>query len=142
MQVSSKRVAAAALALTAAYVGGWALVAPHSFFTSFPLPGRHWISGLPGYNEHLTRDVGGLYLALFTASTWCVLRPRAESFRLVGASWVTFSAPHLVFHAAHLDVFSPGDAAGNVLALAVALLLGLVLLWPDTHLTTRQELKP
>lgn len=120
--------------MTAAYVGGWALVAPHSFFTAFPLPGRHWISSLPSYNEHLTRDVGGLYLALFAASTWCVLRPRAESFRLAGVSWVTFSAPHLAFHAAHLDVFSPGDAAGNVLALAAALFLGLKLLWPDaTH---------
>jgi hypothetical protein len=139
MHVSTKRVAAAALAVTAAYVGVWALLAPHSFFTSFPLPGRHWISALPAYNEHLTRDVGGLYLALFAASTWCVLRPRAESFRLVGVSWVAFSAPHLAFHAAHLDVFSFEDAAGNVLALAVALLLGVVLLWPETTLTSRQE---
>jgi hypothetical protein len=131
MTVSMKRWVAAALAVTAAYVGFWAALAPHSFFTSFPLPGRHWISALPSYNEHLTRDVGELYLALFTASAWCVIRPRSESFRLLGAIWVVFSVPHLIFHARHLTVFSAGDAAGNVLTLTLVALLGVLLLWRD-----------
>jgi hypothetical protein len=139
MTIRTKRMAAAALALTAALAGGWAAVAPRSFFTSFPLPGRRWISALPAYNEHLIRDVGWLYLALFAISAWVVLRPRAESFRIVGAGWVVFGVPHLVFHAEHLDVFSDTDAAGNLLTLGLAVLLGAVLLWPDRSSTETPE---
>ena len=40
-----------------------ALFAPADFFRTFPL-GRGGSQALPPYNEHLTRDVGGLYLAL------------------------------------------------------------------------------
>ena len=130
MSVRTYRVAAALLALTALLVGGWAAVAPHSFFTSFPLPGHAWVSALPSYNEHLTRDVGDLYLGLFTASAWCALRPRQESLRLVGASWLVFSVPHLAFHTEHLDVFSHVDAAGNVVSLAAAVVLAGLLLRP------------
>jgi hypothetical protein len=130
MSISRLRIAAALLALIALFVGGWAAVAPHSFYTSFPLPGHHWIAALPAYNEHLTRDVGGLYLALFVASLWTVLRPRLESFHLVGASWLGFSVPHLAFHATHLEVFSNPDAVGNVLTLTAAVVLAALLLWP------------
>lgn len=128
--IRNRRVAAASLALIALFVGGWASMAPHSFYTSFPLPGRHWIEALPAYNEHLTRDVGGLYLALFIASAWAFLRPQIESLRLVGASWLGFSVPHLAFHAMHLEVFSNADAVGNVVTLGAAVVLAAFLLWP------------
>jgi hypothetical protein len=131
MTIDIRRLAAGGLAITAAFVGGWAVAAPHSFFVSFPLPGHHWVSALPAYNEHLTRDVGGLYLGLFAASAWTALRPRVESFRIVGASWLVFSVPHLLFHAEHLDVFSPGDAIGNALTLGLAVVLGGCLVWPS-----------
>lgn len=133
MSVLAHRICAALLALIALLVGGWAALAPHSFYTSFPLPGHHWVSPLPAYNEHLTRDVGGLYLALFTVSLWSVLRPRAESFRLVGAGWLVFSVAHLAFHAEHLEVFSNADAVGNVLTLSGAVVLAALLLWPAGH---------
>lgn len=59
---------AGVLGLSAVVVGAWAAAAPRSFFSSFPLPGHHWVAPLGPYNEHLTRDVGGLYLALFVVS--------------------------------------------------------------------------
>jgi len=41
---------------------------PRSFYDDFPL-GRGWIAASGGaYNEHLVRDVGGLFLALVIAS--------------------------------------------------------------------------
>lgn len=52
------------LAVPAAYVGGWALLAPRSFFTSFPGLGYHWLVVDGPFNAHLVRDVGALYLAL------------------------------------------------------------------------------
>jgi zinc-binding alcohol dehydrogenase family protein len=55
-----------------------------------------------------------LYLALFAISLWAVLRPRPETFRLVGKAWLVFSIPHLMFHAAHLGLFPAPDAASNV----------------------------
>jgi hypothetical protein len=64
------------------------------------------------------------------SSLWTVLRPRVESFRLVGASWLGFSVPDLAFHATHLDVFSNEDAVGNVVTLGAAVVLAALLLWP------------
>jgi hypothetical protein len=137
VSVVGKRVVAGLLGLIAVVVGAWAAFFPRSFFTAFPLPGHHWVAPLPAYNEHLTRDVGDLYLALFAASLWAVLRPREETFRLVGTCWLVFSVPHLVFHVAHLGVFTGTDAAGNVVALGGAVVLALLLVWPQR----RQEPK-
>jgi hypothetical protein len=119
------------LAAIALFVGAWAAFAPRSFFTSFPLPGHHWIAPLPAYNEHLTRDVGDLYLGLFAISLWAVCRPRQETFRLVGTAWLVFSVPHLAFHAAHLDLFSTPDAVGNAVTLGAAIVLAALLVWPQ-----------
>lgn len=131
MSLSIKRVVAAVLGLSAAFVGAWAAVAPDSFFRSFPLPGRDWVAVLPPYNEHLVRDVGGLYLALFVVSAWTVVRPRHETFAMAGLAWEVFSIPHLVFHARHLGTFSTADAVGNMIALGGTVLLAAVLLVPD-----------
>lgn len=119
------------LGLSAAYVGGWATVAPRSFYGSFPGLGRRWVSMLGPYDGHLVRDVGALYLALMTISVWAMLRPRAETFRLVGLAWEVFSVPHLAFHVAHLKVYGVGDQVGNVVALGGTVVLAAVLLVPQ-----------
>jgi hypothetical protein len=129
--VTARRVVAGLPAAIGLFVGAWAAAAPRSFFTSFPLAGHPWIAPLPAYNEHLTRDVGDLYLALFAISLWAVLRPRPETFRLVGTAWLVFSVPHLVFHAAHLGLFSTPDAVGNVVTLGGAVVLAVLLMWPQ-----------
>jgi hypothetical protein len=130
MSVRSKQVVVAVLALSAAFVGGYAEFLPHRFFLSFPGFGHHWIAGFGPYNEHLTRDVGSLYLALLAASVWALLRPRAETFALVGTTWLVFSVPHLLFHTAHLDMFSTSDKVGNLVALGGTVLLAALLLAP------------
>jgi hypothetical protein len=121
---------AGVLAASAAYVGGWAMVAPRSFYDSFPGPGQHGVSPTGPYNEHLVRAVGGLYLALMVISIWTMLRPARDVARVVGLAWLIFSIPHLIFHLNHLDGLSTtaqfgeiGSLAGTVL-LAGALLLG------------------
>lgn len=130
---------AAVLGASAATVGGWAQFAPRSWYDSFPLPGRHWVSLLGPFNEHLARDVGGLYLALLTISFWAVLRPRPETLRLTGAAWLVFSVPHLVFHLLHLEMFPPPDRIANVVALGGTVLLAGVLLLPSARSRRGQE---
>lgn len=128
-----KKIATAVLALCALDVGLWASIAPRSFFTSFPAPGHHWVDGLGPYNEHLVRDVGGLYLALALLSLWALVRP--ELTTSCGAAWIAFNAPHLAFHLRHFDVLSTVDKVGNVVGLGASLLLAIVLVLP----TRRRE---
>jgi hypothetical protein len=130
MSIHSKQVSAAVLALSAAVVGMWASLAPRSFFRSFPLPGHHWVAVLGPYNEHLTRDVGGLYLALLVISVWAALRPDPEILRMTGAAWLAFSLPHLTFHLFHLDMYRPADKAGNIVTLGGSVILAAILLLP------------
>lgn len=118
------------LAISAAYVGLWASIAPHSFYRSFPMPGHHWVSTAGPYDEHLVRDVGGLYLSLLVVSVWAFVRRSPELLRLTGVAWFVFSLPHLVFHAGHLDGMTGFDEAGEIGSLALTLLLSAALALP------------
>ncbi len=108
-------------------VGFWAEFAPRSFYDSFPGGGHHFISVAGAYDEHLIRDVGGLFLSLLVVSVWAVVRPSVEVARLTGAAWLVFAVPHLAYHGAHLDVFDAGDQVINVVSLTATVLLALVL---------------
>ncbi|HZD98119.1 MAG TPA: hypothetical protein VE132_08150 [Micromonosporaceae bacterium] len=130
MTIRTKQVLAAVLALSAAYVGAWAAAFPLSFYRSFPLPGRGWVAMLGPYNEHLTRDVGGLYLALFVMTAWAVVRPGAEIFRVAGAAWLVFNVVHFAFHLSHLGMFGIADQIGNVVALGGSTVLSALLVIP------------
>ncbi|HET6166683.1 MAG TPA: DUF4345 family protein [Marmoricola sp.] len=125
-----QQAAGALLTLSAAYVGVWALADPASFNKDFPLPGRHWVSLAGPYNEHLVRDVGGLYLALGVLTIWAVLRPRRDLLAAVGIAWEVFSIPHLLFHAGHLDGLTTFDKVAETGSLGLTVVLAAVLLLP------------
>jgi hypothetical protein len=78
------------------------------------------------YNEHLVRDVGGLYLSLLVVSAWTLRRP--ELRRVTGAAWLIFSIPHLIYHASHPHMYGAADKIGNVVALAGMALIATALL--------------
>ena len=115
------------LGLVQAFNGVWALFAPHSFYDDFP-PGRGgWVSSLPAYNEHLMRDVGGLFLA--TGVLMLVAAVRLDR-RLVGVAlvaWLLFALPHTIYHLFNLEPLSTGDAVGNVITLAGTVVFPLLL---------------
>jgi hypothetical protein len=108
--------------------GAWALFAPSSFYGDFPL-GRGWVAALPAYNEHLTRDVGELFLA--TALVLLVAAYYLERRLVVTAicAYLVWSVPHAVYHAFHLDVYGTTDKIGNVVTLALTVVLPLWLLF-------------
>jgi len=126
MRIAVVRVALALLALSAAFVGFWALLAPSSFYTSFPGLGLAWVSEAGPYDEHLVRDVGALYLALLVVTVLAVLRPTSVRPWVAGLAWLVFGVPHLVFHAAHAG---PGDAV-ELVALAASVVLAALACLP------------
>jgi hypothetical protein len=131
MSLRAKRLVVLLLAVSAAVVGVWAAAFPVSFYTDFPSPGRNWVSALGPYNEHLVRDVGGLYLALLVLSLWAWRRPTVTAVRVTGGAWLVFNAEHFLWHMLHLGVFGTFDRIGNAVALGGVLLLSILLVLPD-----------
>ena len=115
--------ALALLAVSAMTVGLWAQFAPESFYIDFPGVRRFWVSLDGPYNEHLIRDVGGLHLSLAALTAAAAVRGSASSGRLVSAGWLVYSLPHLGYHVAHLAPFEPLDAAAQVSALSLQVVI-------------------
>jgi hypothetical protein len=107
--------------------GIWITISPTSFYEDFPL-GRGWVEALPAYNEHLMRDVGGLFMAtgalLIVAGM--ILERRLTLIAL--ATWLLFAVPHTVYHLFNLEPYGTGDAVGNAFALIATVVLPLYLL--------------
>jgi hypothetical protein len=130
MSMRVRRVILWVMAVIGAYVGCWASLWPQSFYDSFPGFGRVWVAVDGPFNEHLIRDVGGLYLGLAAASAAATFSRSADAGRVIGVAWTVFGLPHLVYHARHLAGMSLVDAVGNVLSLGGMLLLGITLMLP------------
>lgn len=116
------------LTAAAAVPGIWATLWPRSFFDDFPGLGFSWVQLYPPFNEHLVRDVGGLYLAfavLFAITTRLMGR---RLTRVALVAWLFFAVPHLFFHLTHLDGIESGDAIGQAISLGLLVLVPLGLL--------------
>lgn len=118
----------AALGLTAWVVGAWALLAPRSFYDDFPGGGEHWVAPDGSFNEHLVRDVGGLYLALLAVTVAALVRTSTWNCRVTACAWLAFGVPHVWYHAHHMDVLDRGSAVANIVVLLVGLALPATLL--------------
>ena len=127
------------LALAAAVVGFWALLAPQSFYDDFPGGGRTWVSALPPYNDHLIRDVGGLNLGLAAVLTWAAVTLERHLVLAALVAALIYALPHFIFHGANLENLSTGDRVGQTVSLALALVLPLVLLVPASLMGSGPE---
>lgn len=116
------------LAASVLPVGMWASIFPRSFYEDFPAAGRHWVSALGPYNEHLITDVGATYLALGVLLALAGILLGRSLVRVALVSWLTFAVPHLAFHLTTLDVFPLLDNIVNLAVLGLAALLPLLLL--------------
>ena len=108
--------------------GVWAVLAPRSFYEDFPF-GRGWVEALPAYNEHLMRDVGGLFLATGFILLYAAARLEPLIVRIALLSYLLFAIPHAIFHFFNLEPYGTGDTVGNVVALAATVVLPLWVLW-------------
>jgi hypothetical protein len=117
--------------------GFWASVDPESWWDSFPGFGHSWVSAFGPFNEHLVRDVGGLFLAfgvLFVLASF-FLDKRFAGSALV--AWLFFAIQHLVFHLRERGSLSSSDNLLSIegLAFEVALPVFLLLMLPRIDLT-------
>lgn len=123
------RVGLGFLAVLQGVVGVWALLAPVSFYASFPVTGHAWVSLLPPYNEHLTRDVGALSLALTVLLAAAVATGDWLLSAVAIAALAVYAVPHAVFHALHLEGFPTSDAVAQTIGIGLQLVLVGVLGW-------------
>jgi hypothetical protein len=130
--LNPRRLTTIGLALIAALMLPTAVQAaftPQSFFDDFPL-GRGWIAAEGGmYDEHLIRDVGGLFLSLIVVTVWAIWRRPAA--RPVAVAWLLQGVLHLTYHAGHLDGYDGIDKVGLIGSLVAIPILALVVLWAD-----------
>jgi hypothetical protein len=116
------------LALPSAVIAGWGLIAPHSFYDTFPGAGRHWVSALPPYNEHLLRDFGAASLAMvvFLVGAAIILERRLIQVALIAL--LAYSIPHFAYHVTAAGHYSTGDNVGSLGGFVVTVVIAVGLL--------------
>jgi hypothetical protein len=106
-----------------------AAAVPKSFFSDFPI-GRAWIVTEGGlYNEHLIRDVGGLFIALIIVTVWSIWR--RDAAKPVAVAWLVQGLFHFGYHLRHLDGYESTDKVAMALSLAAIPILAAVVLVAD-----------
>jgi hypothetical protein len=122
------RIALIALALPNLALGAWAVLAPHSWYDDFPGGGRHWVSALGPYNEHLSTDVGAFFLAMGALLLFAgVVLDRLLIQAALGALLI-FSVPHLIWHLGELGPYGTLDSVLNVISLSLVVVVPVLLL--------------
>ena len=104
-----RRLGLGLVAVVQAEIGIWGLVAPRSFFENFPGTGRHWVSALGTFNEHLVRDYAatelGFAVLLLAAAVWFERRLVLGA----GLAFLAATVPHFIYHLTTTSSFSTSD---------------------------------
>ncbi len=90
------------LAGEALLIGVHALFFPWYFYNHF-LFGRGWVKMLPPYNEHITRDLGALYLGFAVILGYAVWKLSKDLVNGAILGFVAATIPHMIFHIIHAD---------------------------------------
>ena len=131
---AGQRIALGYLAIVSLQIGVWAQFAPRSFYDDFPGLGRAWVRVDGPYNEHLVRDVGGLYLALGVLVVAAAITLSRQLIVTAAAAALVSGVPHLVYHLANTEGLSTGDLAISLtgLSLFAAVPVALLVVRPTT----------
>lgn len=116
---AAARVGLVLVAAAQAEIGAWGLLAPHSLYSSYPGFGRHWVSPLGPYDEHLIRDFAGMELGfavlLVCAAVWFERR----LVLVAGAAFMAATLPHFAYHVTTADELSTGDDIASLGGFAI-----------------------
>ncbi len=123
------RLGVLALAAESGLIAVHALFLPRYFYEEF-LFGRGWVQMLPPYNEHITRDLGALYLGFTVVLVCAAVRSSRDLVNGAVLGFLVATVPHLAFHALHTDA-APLllDKVLQVGLLALTVGLCLAVLW-------------
>jgi hypothetical protein len=122
------RVTLAALGAPLVALGLWAVFAPHSWFDDFPGGGRHWVSALGPYNEHLSTDVGAFFVAIGGLLLFAAVVLERRAIQMALGATLVYSVPHLVWHLGELGPYETLDTVLNVISLSLLVVVPIVLL--------------
>jgi len=109
-------------------LGTWAVVAPQSWFDDFPGGGRHWVSAIGPYNEHLASDVGAFFLAIGALLVFAGIVLERRLVQAALGALLVFSTPHLVYHLTELDAYGTLDKVLNLISLGALVVVPLLML--------------
>ena len=127
------------LALPAVVIGLWTLVAPHDFYADFPGGGRHWVSALAPYNEHLLRDFGSANLTIalvLLGAAWLLER---HLIQVALVAYIVGTLAHLGYHLTTTEHYSTGDNLGSFGGFAIELILAAALLFLKREIVRASE---
>jgi hypothetical protein len=120
----------ALLAVPQLVIGTWAVLAPESWFDSFPGFDPRLVAADPPYNAHLATDAGAGFVATGLALAVAAVWGRRSGVLIALLAYAGFSVPHVLFHALNP---APGltdrEDVLNVLVLASGLVFAAVLAW-------------
>jgi hypothetical protein len=117
------------LALPSVVIGLWTLVAPHDFYVNFPGGGRHWVSAIPPYNEHLLRDFGSASLTIAIVLLGAALFLERHLVQVALVSYIVGTLAHFGYHLTTTEHYATGDNLASLGGFAVELILALALLF-------------
>ena len=117
------RIALGYLIVVALELGVWALLAPQSFYDSFPGLGRAWVSVDGPYNEHLVRDVGALNLAIAALLIATFIRMSRDLVIVSAIASLIWGVPHLLYHAFNRDGLETSDFVASLGGLGFSLVV-------------------
>ena len=123
------RVGLVALAVPNIIVGGWLLLAPRSFYDSFPGFGHRWVGPLGAYDEHAFTDFGGALLALALVACLAALWMERRLVQAALLATLFQSTAHFIYHLTRLGSLPAADDIANQLSLAYGAAFSAALLW-------------
>ena len=121
---------AVTMAVPQVVIGVWAVIAPKSWFESFPGFDPRLVAAEPPYNEHLATDVGAGFVATGVALLVAAVWANRAAMRIALIAFVAFTLPHVVYHSTHPSDALTGIENGlNVATLTNGLVLATVFAW-------------
>jgi hypothetical protein len=111
------------VALAQLAIGVWGVASPHSFFTTFPGFGHHWVASLGTYNEHLVRDYAGAELGLGVLLLAAAIWFEQRVVLIAGTAFLFATVPHFIYHLTTTDSMSTADNAASLAGFAIEIVL-------------------
>jgi hypothetical protein len=112
------------LAIPSIVIAAWSLISPRGFYDNFPGAGRHWVSALPPYNEHLLRDFGATNLTIALVLLGAALFMERRLVQVAVVAFFLGTIPHFIYHLTTTDHYSTSDniwsLGGFVVELVIA----------------------
>lgn len=122
------RVLLVLMAVPQAATGLWAILAPRSWYDSFPGLGLVWVEPTGPYNEHFITDLGAALTALALLVLVAAVSLRRILVQAALVAWLVFALPHFISHIFLTGGLSTAEYVSNLVTVAIAAVQPLLLL--------------